>query len=197
MSPGSNTESYPAFAHIGLRENPGKKPQPGNLPRQDSNPGHLVSRPDALTVTPQSGYEKKYQREVAVPRIPWKNLLNQGISTTHQTMTADAYSSLMLAGKVFQTLGRAIVKEDEYEEVRWDGLWAEPLSAPLPPLSLSLSLFKKFLSSGERFGNDEDLKTSVTRWFHSQAAEFYDRGIQKLIPRYDKCLNSDGGYVEK
>ncbi|KAJ4440352.1 hypothetical protein ANN_08491 [Periplaneta americana] len=24
MSPGSNTESYPAFAHIGLRENPGK-----------------------------------------------------------------------------------------------------------------------------------------------------------------------------
>ncbi|KAJ4441239.1 hypothetical protein ANN_11090 [Periplaneta americana] len=29
MSPGSCTESYPAFAHIGLRENPGKKPQPG------------------------------------------------------------------------------------------------------------------------------------------------------------------------
>ncbi|KAJ4444296.1 hypothetical protein ANN_06088 [Periplaneta americana] len=29
MSPRSSTESYPAFAHIGLRENPGKKPQPG------------------------------------------------------------------------------------------------------------------------------------------------------------------------
>ncbi|KAJ4428059.1 hypothetical protein ANN_24073 [Periplaneta americana] len=28
MSPGSSTESYPAFAHIGLRENPGKTPQP-------------------------------------------------------------------------------------------------------------------------------------------------------------------------
>ncbi|KAJ4428760.1 hypothetical protein ANN_25753 [Periplaneta americana] len=28
MSPGSNTVSYPVFAHIGLRENPGKKPQP-------------------------------------------------------------------------------------------------------------------------------------------------------------------------
>ncbi|KAJ4437366.1 hypothetical protein ANN_17508 [Periplaneta americana] len=25
MSPGSSTDSYPAFAHIGLRENPGKK----------------------------------------------------------------------------------------------------------------------------------------------------------------------------
>ncbi|KAJ4450942.1 hypothetical protein ANN_02377 [Periplaneta americana] len=29
MSPGSSTESYPAFAHIGLRENPGRKPQQG------------------------------------------------------------------------------------------------------------------------------------------------------------------------
>ncbi|KAJ4438835.1 hypothetical protein ANN_14788, partial [Periplaneta americana] len=29
MSPGSSTGSYPAFARIGLRENPGKKPQPG------------------------------------------------------------------------------------------------------------------------------------------------------------------------
>ncbi|KAJ4433798.1 hypothetical protein ANN_16110 [Periplaneta americana] len=28
----------------------------------------------------------------------------------------------MLAGNEFQSLGRAIVKEDEYEEVRWDGI---------------------------------------------------------------------------
>ncbi|KAJ4428074.1 hypothetical protein ANN_24088 [Periplaneta americana] len=31
-------------------------------------------------------------------------------------------NSLMLAGSEFQSLGRAIVKEDEYEEVRWDGI---------------------------------------------------------------------------
>ncbi|KAJ4450665.1 hypothetical protein ANN_02094 [Periplaneta americana] len=30
--------------------------------------------------------------------------------------------SLMLAGNEFQSLGRAIVKGDEYEEVRWDGI---------------------------------------------------------------------------
>ncbi|KAJ4437949.1 hypothetical protein ANN_13888 [Periplaneta americana] len=30
--------------------------------------------------------------------------------------------SLMLAGNEFQSLGRAIVKEDVYEEVRWDGI---------------------------------------------------------------------------
>ncbi|KAJ4435092.1 hypothetical protein ANN_23667 [Periplaneta americana] len=54
MSPGSSTESYPAFARIGLRENPGKNLNQVTCPDRDSNPGHLVSRPDALTVTPQT-----------------------------------------------------------------------------------------------------------------------------------------------
>ncbi|KAJ4439507.1 hypothetical protein ANN_07631 [Periplaneta americana] len=53
MNPGSSTESYPAFARIGLRENPGKNLNQVTCPDRDSNPGHLVSRPDALTVTPQ------------------------------------------------------------------------------------------------------------------------------------------------
>ncbi|KAJ4447607.1 hypothetical protein ANN_09614 [Periplaneta americana] len=53
MSPGSSTESYPVFARIGLRENTGKNLNQVTCPNWDSNPGHLVSRPDALTVTPQ------------------------------------------------------------------------------------------------------------------------------------------------
>ncbi|KAJ4433340.1 hypothetical protein ANN_15599 [Periplaneta americana] len=53
MSPGSSTESYPALAHIGLRENPGKNLNQVTCPNRESNPGHLVSRPDALAITPQ------------------------------------------------------------------------------------------------------------------------------------------------
>ncbi|KAJ4450260.1 hypothetical protein ANN_01680 [Periplaneta americana] len=53
MSPGSSTESYPAFAGIGLRENPGKNLNQVTCPDRESIPGHLVSRPDVLTVTPQ------------------------------------------------------------------------------------------------------------------------------------------------
>jgi hypothetical protein len=30
-----------------------------------------------------------------------------------------------------------------------------------------------------------------------QAAAFYEEGTQKLVPRYDKCLNNGGEYVEK
>jgi hypothetical protein len=39
----------------------------------------------------------------------------------------------------------------------------------------------------------EGLKT----WLSSQAADFFDTGIQKLIPRYDKCLSSGGDDAEK
>ena len=53
MSPGSSTDSYPAFAHIGLRENAGKKLNQVTCPDRESNLGNLVSRPDALTVIPQ------------------------------------------------------------------------------------------------------------------------------------------------
>ncbi|KAJ4440613.1 hypothetical protein ANN_08759 [Periplaneta americana] len=38
MSPGPSTNSYPAFAHTGFRENPGNIPQPGNLPRPGIQP---------------------------------------------------------------------------------------------------------------------------------------------------------------
>ena len=37
---------------------------------------------------------------------------------------------------------------------------------------------------------------NVTEWFQSQMADFYNIGIQKLVPRYDKCLNSGGEYLK-
>jgi len=42
-----------------------------------------------------------------------------------------------------------------------------------------------------------DLKDAVQKWLTSQAAAFYEEGIQKLVPHYDKCLNNGGEYVEK
>ncbi|KAJ4451237.1 hypothetical protein ANN_02698 [Periplaneta americana] len=64
MNSGSNTESYPAFAHIGLRENPGKNLNQVTCPDRESNPGHLVSRPDALTNSPEvhsASYKIEYR----------------------------------------------------------------------------------------------------------------------------------------
>jgi hypothetical protein len=40
---------------------------------------------------------------------------------------------------------------------------------------------KKFLG-GKRFDNDDDLKDALQKWLKSQAAAFYEEGIQKLVP---------------
>jgi hypothetical protein len=37
----------------------------------------------------------------------------------------------------------------------------------------------------------------VMTWFKGQAVDFYDSGIQKLVPRLNKCLNNAGDYIEK
>jgi len=34
-------------------------------------------------------------------------------------------------------------------------------------------------------------------WFKVQAADFYDSGIQKLVPRLNKCLDNASDYVDK
>jgi hypothetical protein len=34
-------------------------------------------------------------------------------------------------------------------------------------------------------------------WFKGLAADFYDSGIQMLVPRLNKCLENAGDYVEK
>ena len=55
---------------------------------------------------------------------------------------------------------------------------------------------KKFMV-GKRFDDDDDLKDAVEKWLTSQAAALYEEGIQKLVPRYGKCHNNGGEYVEK
>ncbi|KAJ4437331.1 hypothetical protein ANN_17469 [Periplaneta americana] len=79
MSPESSTENYPAFGHIGLRENSGKNLNQVTCPDRESSPGHLVSRPDALTSKAsclglalrnarwfESSWEKKRCHEISV-----------------------------------------------------------------------------------------------------------------------------------
>ncbi|KAJ4436706.1 hypothetical protein ANN_16838 [Periplaneta americana] len=68
FSPESSTESCP-FARIGLRENPGENLNQVTCPDRDSNPGHLVSRPDALTVTPQCVELEHIRRKYLPPSM--------------------------------------------------------------------------------------------------------------------------------
>ena len=45
--------------------------------------------------------------------------------------------------------------------------------------------------------NKGAVQEEVMTWFEGQAADFYDSGIQKLVPRLNKCLDNASDYVEK
>jgi hypothetical protein len=55
---------------------------------------------------------------------------------------------------------------------------------------------KGFLTA-KRFSSDDEAKTAVQHWVKTLAADFFDEGKKKIVPRYDKCLNLGGHYVEK
>jgi len=48
-----------------------------------------------------------------------------------------------------------------------------------------------------RTDDDYEVQEEVMTWFEGQAADFYDSGIQKLVPRLNKCSDNVGDYVEK
>ena len=60
-----------------------------------------------------------------------------------------------------------------------------------------LFLHPKEHLAGKKFDDDDEVQEEVTTWFKGQAADFYDSGIQKLVPRLNICLDNIGDYVEK
>jgi histone-lysine N-methyltransferase SETMAR len=55
---------------------------------------------------------------------------------------------------------------------------------------------KRFLVA-EQYSSNDVAKTAMQHWVKMLVADFFDEGIQKLVSRYDICLNLGGDYVEK
>lgn len=87
--------------------------------------------------------------------------------------------------------------KDLITSFRWETLDHPPYSPDLAPSDYHLFLHLKKHLGGQRLQDDDEVKTVVMQWLTSQAADFYEEGIQKLVQRYDKCLNIAGNYVEK
>lgn len=79
----------------------------------------------------------------------------------------------------------------------WEQIDHPPYSPDLAPSDFHLFRYLKEFLGGKRFATDDEVKEAVKDWLSSQAADVYDLGIQKLVERYDKCLNKYGNYVEK
>lgn len=87
--------------------------------------------------------------------------------------------------------------QDLLESFRWDVFGHPPYSPDLAPSDFHLFPELKRHLGGKRFENEDELKREVEQWLTEMAAEWYDAGLKKLLPRYQKCLEKDGDYVEK
>ncbi|GBO38699.1 Histone-lysine N-methyltransferase SETMAR [Araneus ventricosus] len=79
----------------------------------------------------------------------------------------------------------------------WEVFDHPPYSPDLAPSDFHLFAHMKRWLGEQIFATDNELQTCVQNWLKTQAAAFYDEGIGKLVPRYDKCMNRNCDYVEK
>ncbi|GFV40754.1 histone-lysine N-methyltransferase SETMAR [Trichonephila clavipes] len=92
----------------------------------------------------------------------------------------------------YQTEFRSVIDKSSVLEL------SDQLEIPpdLTPSDFHLFLHLKSFFAGKHFNNDKELKENVSNWLKTQAATFYEEGIEKLVPRYDTCLQNFGSYVE-
>jgi hypothetical protein len=79
----------------------------------------------------------------------------------------------------------------------WEISYHPPYSTDLAPNDYHLFTKMKVWFATQRSHTKEELMDGVNNWLHNLAALFFDKGLQKLVSGYDKCLNVDGNYVEK
>jgi histone-lysine N-methyltransferase SETMAR len=79
----------------------------------------------------------------------------------------------------------------------WEIFDHPPYSPDLVPIDYHPFTKMKVLLATQPFQTNQELMDGVNNWLHNLAAPFFDEGLQKLVSRYDKCLNVDGNYVQK
>ncbi|GFU68642.1 histone-lysine N-methyltransferase SETMAR [Trichonephila clavipes] len=91
----------------------------------------------------------------------------------------------------------AINTQNLIRSFAWEQIDHPPYSPYLAPSYFHLFRYLKEFLGGKRSATADEVKEEVQDWLSSQATDVYDLGIQKLVDRYDKCLNKYGKYVEK
>ncbi len=72
-----------------------------------------------------------------------------------------------------------------------------PYSPVLAPCDYHLFLALKDHLGGKSFSLEAELDAEMLLFFSKMDPSFYSLGIEKLVSRYNKCLNLLGEYVEK
>ena len=79
----------------------------------------------------------------------------------------------------------------------WTVLPHPPYSPDLAPSDFHLFGPLKDGLRGEHFQDSEAVVKAVRKWLASAGSDFYKRGMQALVHRWQKCITNGGNYVEK
>ena len=82
-------------------------------------------------------------------------------------------------------------------EFRWKLLPHLSYNPDLAPSDFFLFPKLKEHLKGVRFNSPDEAKHATKTWLRNQSAEFFKNGIDGWKHRLGKCIDRDGGYVEK
>ena len=108
-------------------------------------------------------------------------------------LTDDHKMQRLMACRAY-TAARTLAK---IEDLGWKLLTHPPYSPDLAPSDFHLFGPLKESMRGIHFQTDEEVKAAVSNWLRTQSTEFYAKGIDNLISRWNKCVAKEGDYVEK
>ncbi|KAJ4448759.1 hypothetical protein ANN_00150 [Periplaneta americana] len=147
MSPGSNTESYPAFAHIGLRENPGK-----NL-NQEKEMEELRQKYEAER-------KLRLQLEVSDELLPWLHLQSvHSLGQSKEKELRELRKELQAKEEKLKKMGKELLAERQ-KEANDLKLMKKRKRNWLSPWLRRNYILKDALKEwylGEEFGTEEDI----------------------------------------
>jgi len=72
-----------------------------------------------------------------------------------------------------------------------------PHSPDLAPCDYFLFRYLKKHLRGRRLSTDVEIQVDVTSWLGGQDSGFYPAGMSSLPAKWNKCIELNGGYIEK
>jgi len=141
----------------------------------------LVEFQERGTTVNASSYCSLLERLKTAIRTKRKGLLTQGVILLHDNARPHT------ARRTLETV----------EQLGLEVLPHPPYSPDLAPSDYHLFGPMKKMLGAQKFASDTEVQSVVCQWLGQQPASFFASGIQKLVDRWDKCLNKLGGYVEK
>lgn len=141
---------------------------------------HTEFMPKGSTINSVSYCETlKRLRKAIKDRRPGK--LTKGIVLLHDNATPHS----------------ARITKELLETFKWEEWEHPPYSPDLAPCDFHVFGPMKEALAKRRYFTNEEVQIVTQEWLSDVGRDFFNKGIEKLVSRYDKCLNKLGDFIEK